>query len=144
MKPQHHHLVIIKVFIITQFLIPTVLYGADPIIKAGTTTTTEPGSAAKVTAKKIKGGAQFDFQIPKGLPGPAGPQGVAGPQGTTGMPGPQGIQGSAGPQGLKGEADNSGSKLRSIFFSANAMHGNERGESQVFPYAVSRDRKSVV
>lgn len=129
------------------FLLAATLHAADPVIKAGTTTTTEPGGAAKVTSKKVNGIYQFDFKIPRGLPGPAGAkgmpgaqgiQGVQGPQGEPGIQGLQGVEGPRGPEGpkgLKGDPGDAGNKERSIFIPGNAINGFLDSNMDKFPNA---------
>ena len=79
------------------------LQGFAATITVGTTTTSEPGGDAEVTNVGSSEEAVFNFTIPRGLVGPAGPQGSVGPQGPAGDVGPMGPSGEAGPRGLQGE-----------------------------------------
>ena len=79
------------------------LQGLAATITVGTTTTSEPGGDALVSNVGSSEEAVFNFTIPRGLVGPAGPQGSVGPQGPAGEVGPMGPSGEAGPRGLQGE-----------------------------------------
>ena len=79
------------------------LQGLAATIAVGTTTTGEPGGDAAVTNVGTSEVAVFDFTIPRGSVGPAGPQGSVGAQGPNGLDGPMGPAGEIGPRGLKGD-----------------------------------------
>ena len=68
--------------------------GQAATIQVGKVTTGEPGSEVQVTNSGSEGAAVFDFVIPRGEPGAAGPQGERGEQGPAGQGIPAG--GSAG------------------------------------------------
>ena len=68
--------------------------GQAATIQVGKVTTGEPGSEAQVTNSGSESAAVFDFVIPRGEPGAAGPQGERGEQGPAGQGIPAG--GSAG------------------------------------------------
>ena len=72
--------------------------GQAATIQVGEVTTGEPGSEAQVTNSGSENAAVFDFVIPRGEPGAAGPQGERGEQG------PAGSDGASGPQGDPGQA----------------------------------------
>ena len=68
--------------------------GQAATIQVGKVTTGEPGSEVQVTNSGSESAAVFDFVIPRGEPGAAGPQGERGEQGPAGQGIPAG--GSAG------------------------------------------------
>ncbi len=78
-------------------------WAAEPVIKAGKTTTGAAGTKAKVTSRKAGKVLYFDFVIPKG---------------PNGLVGPVGPQGSQGPQGPAGDA---ASKARRLYFSGASL-----------------------
>ena len=83
--------------------------GKAATIAVGSTTTGDPGTDAKVVNVGDETDAVFNFTIPRGAQGPAGPkgdpgaQGPAGPKGDPGEQGPKGDPGAQGPQGPKGD-----------------------------------------
>ena len=68
--------------------------GQAATVQVGKVTTGEPGSEVQVTNSGSESAAVFDFVIPRGEPGAAGPQGERGEQGPAGQGIPAG--GSAG------------------------------------------------
>lgn len=76
--------------------------GALPLIRAGATTTTEPGEPASVDVITIQDGVELQFRIPRGNTGPTGIIGSTGPQGPIGVMGPTGPTGPTGMTGVSG------------------------------------------
>ena len=99
--------------------------GQAATIQVGKITTGEPGSEAQVTNSGSESAAVFDFVIPRGEPGAAGPQGEQGPAGVDGIQGPQGDPGQAatiqvgkvttGEPGSEAQVTNSGSESTAVF-----------------------------
>ena len=99
--------------------------GQAATIQVGKITTGEPGSEAQVTNSGSESAAVFDFVIPRGEPGAAGPQGEQGPAGVDGIQGPQGDPGQAatiqvgkvttGEPGSEAQVTNSGSESAAVF-----------------------------
>ena len=71
-------------------------------VKINTTTETIDKGEAAVTVNGDVDNLNFDFKIPLGKTGPAGPAGKQGPAGDTGPAGPAGKQGPAGDTGPAG------------------------------------------
>lgn len=76
--------------------------GTSATVAVGTVTTGAAGSSATVTNEGTSSAAIFDFVIPRGDTGAAGPQGPKGDTGATGPQGIQGLTGDTGPQGPTG------------------------------------------
>ena len=99
--------------------------GQAATIQVGQVTTGEPGSEAQVTNSGSESAAVFDFVIPRGEPGAAGPQGEQGPAGADGAQGPKGESGQAatiqvgkvttGEPGSEAQVTNSGSESTAVF-----------------------------
>lgn len=77
--------------------------GGTVSVEVGTTTTSEPGSDAKVVNSGTPQNVRLDFTIPRGE---QGPQGIQGPVGEKGDPGEQGPRGEQGVPGETGPAPN--------------------------------------
>lgn len=77
--------------------------GGTVSVEVGTTTTSEPGSDAKVVNSGTPQNVRLDFTIPRGE---QGPQGIQGPVGEKGEPGEQGPRGEQGVPGETGPAPN--------------------------------------
>lgn len=73
--------------------------GGTVSVEVGTTTTSEPGSDAKVVNSGTPQNVRLDFTIPRGEPGPQGIQGPVGEKGDPGEQGPRGEQGVPGETG---------------------------------------------
>ena len=71
-------------------------------ITVGTTTTTDPGTAATVTNSGTNENVILNFTIPRGEDGATGPTGPIGLTGPTGAIGPTGPIGLTGPTGATG------------------------------------------
>ena len=82
--------------------------GAAATIKVGTVSTGNPGTNATVVNAGTANAAVFNFTIPRGATGAAGPQGPAGAKGATGDTGPQGPAGAKGATGERGPAGANG------------------------------------
>lgn len=82
--------------------------GSTVTVDVVSTTTTEPGSSAKVENVGTSQNVRLSFFIPRGEPGPAGADGADGEDGAPGATGPQGPEGPQGPRGEKGEKGDKG------------------------------------
>lgn len=82
--------------------------GTSASIRIGTTTTSAPGTSAKVTNSGSDTDAVLNFTIPQGTTGPQGPSGTTGARGATGSTGATGATGAAGAQGPQGATGSTG------------------------------------